>query len=486
MSINSFLQPSSRSAPIRDYAHADRIFRTDAFRLHPKFSFLYYVRINLSQDYSMLRSSHKTEIGSLVKTVSLPKFTTDLKTLNAYNRVNLVQTKLKYDPVIIKFHDDGADVIREFWYDYYSFYYRDSDHATSLYQSGHKYDLRQTDQWGYTLRKEGVVTQLITDIQIYSFHNKKFSEITLHNPVISSFRHGDHDYAQGAGILEHEMTVNFETVTYASGFFTEANFGADLLLKYDNNPSPISPPTVDGVSGTDLTYQNGQVVRASGQTNQFRGGSTNAGGSYSSAPGFGSPNVRTGSNITGPLARPGTQTKTSVFGTAAKGILGGVISSAIRGRNPLSQFTVPNASNLLFQAGSSVGGVTGQKLIAAGGLVRAGQTISRIGVGPGNFGTVAVALGALGQLGVRPENILPNVFGNKVTTNGTPVARQNTTGATTSSPKFPTVTTAPNNTSSSYGPPRYSDGRPATINDSRDAIPPSNQGRPGGGFGRFV
>jgi hypothetical protein len=229
------------------------------------------------------------------------------------------------------------------------------------------------------------------------------------------------------------------------------------------------------------------VVRASGQTNQFRGGSTNAGSSYSSAPGFGSPNVRTGSNITGPLARPGTQTRTSAFGTAAKGILGGVISSAIRGRNPLSQFTVPNASNLLFQAGSAVGGVTGQKLIATGGLVRAGQTIARNGVGPGNFGTVAVALGALGQLGVRPENILPNVFGNKVTTNGTAVARQNTTGAVTSSPNFPIVTTAPNNTSSSYySPPRYSDGRPTTINDSRDSIPPSNQSRPGGGFGRFV
>lgn len=482
MSINPYLQQVSPNSIIHDYAHADRIFRTDAFRLHPKFSFLYYVRINLSPDYSMLKSTSKTEIGSLVKTVSLPKFTVETKTLNAYNRVNLVQTKLKYDPVTIKFHDDGADVIREFWYDYYSFYYRDSDHATSLYQSGHKYNLRQTDQWGYTLRpgsKEGdsTVTQLITDIQIYSFHNKKFSEITLHNPVITSFRHGDHDYAQGTGILEHEMTVNYETVTYASGFFTEENFGSDMLLKYDTTPSDISPVNLGGVPGKDLTYQNGQVVRADGAVNQFRGGNTNSGAAFSGTPGFGSPNVRTGSNITGPLSNPGNQTKTSVFGTAAKGILGGMISSAIRGRNPLSQFTVPNASNLLFQAGSAIGGVTGQKLISVGGLVRAGQTIARNGVGPGNFGTVAVAIGALGQLGVRPENILPKVFGNKVTTNGAPVAQTSGPSVFSRTPSFPQVTTPANNTSSSYyGVPNYSDGRPATVNDSRATIPPSNQG----------
>ncbi len=503
MSINPFLQQVSTDTTIHDYAHADRVFRTDAFRLHPKFAFLYYVRINLSPDYSLLRSSHKTEIGSLVKSVSLPKFTMDTKTLNAYNRVNLVQTKLKYDPVVIKFHDDGADVIREFWYDYYSFYFRDSDHATSLYQSGHKYNLRPTDQWGYTPRDTGgketaaTITQLITDIQIFSFHNKKFSEVTLHNPVITSFRHGDHDYAQGTGILEHEMTLSYETVTYASGFFTEENFGADMLLKYDTTPSNINPPNLNGVPGQELAYQNGQVIKPSSQTVSYRGGNTNAPNTLALQAKAGPQGLRSGSNIVGPLGRPGQQTgtnmfgtptgqqgKSSVFGTAAKGILSGMISSAIRGRNPISQFTVPNASNLLYQAGSAVGGVTGQKIIASAGLLRAGQTIARNGVGPGNFGTVAVALGALGQLGVRPENILPNVFGGRATTNGSQVARTSGPTAVVSQPNFPTVNQPVNNSTSSYGPPNYSDGRPTTVNDSRAGLPSSNQARPST-YGRF-
>jgi hypothetical protein len=504
MSINPFLQQVSSDTTVHDYAHADRIFRTDAFRLHPKFAFLYYVRINLSPDYTLLKGTHKTEIGSLVKSVTLPKFNVENKTLNAYNRVNIVQTKLKYEPVTIKFHDDGADIIREFWYDYYSFYFRDSDHATSLYQGGHKYNLRQTDQWGFTPRETGgkeataAVTQLITDIQIFSFHNKKFSEVTLHNPVITSFRHGDHDYAQGTGILENEMVVNFETVTYASGFFTEENFGSDMLLKYDTTPSNISPANVNGVPGQELSYQNGQVFKPSSQTVPFRGGNTNAPNSLSMQPKAGAQFLRSGSNILGPLGRPGQQTgtnmfgtpagqrgKSSVFGTAAQGILSGMISSAIRGRNPLSQFSVPNASNLLYQAGSAVGGVTGQKIIASAGLLRAGQTIARNGVGPGNFGTVAVAIGALGQLGVRPENILPNVFGGRATTNGSGVARTSGPTATVSSPNFPTVNTPANNTTSSYySTPNYSDGRSVTVNDSRATFPSSNQGRPGS-YGRF-
>ena len=483
MSINPYLKEVGLNETIHDYAHADRIFRTDAFRLHPKFSFLYYVRINLDPTYTMMASVSQKEIGALVKTVSLPKFTIDTKTLNAYNRVNLVQTKLKYDPVTIKFHDDAADVIRKFWYDYYSFYYRDSDHPTSLYQAPHKYNLRPTDEWGYGLRgakaTKSDVTQLIRDIQIFSFQGKQFSEVTLHNPIISSFRHGDHDYSQGTGLMEHEMTVAFETVTYGSGFFTEDAFSSDMLLMYDKNSSAISPTETEGVRGTDLIYKDGQVIRASGGTNVYREGSTEASGTYSGNPGAGPQTIKKSN---------------SVFATAGKAILGGMISSAIRGRNPLSAFSAQNASSLLYQAGSAVGGPLGQKIIASGGLLKAGQSIMRNGVGPGNFGTVAVAVRSLGALGVRPENILSgakNIFSSKVTTNGSSVAQ--TTPASyygsSSTPNFPSVRSESAVETSKVGifsNPTYSDGKPTVMNDSPNLVPPSNQGRPGGGYGRFV
>jgi hypothetical protein len=244
----SFLKGISVDQQMKDYAHASYIFRTGNYRLAPKYQFLFYVRFNLNKEHSMYQGLNGTtgdtsEVGALVKTISLPKFTAELKTLNAYNRVNIVQTKLKYDPVTIRFHDDGADTIRKLWYDYYSFYYRDSDYADGLYGAPHKYLGRATDLWGYTLRdNDGKFdTRLINNIQIYSFHQKKFSEVTLHNPLISSFRHGEHDMAQGTGVMEQEMTVQFETVTYSSGYFTSENFGSDMLLNYDNKPSTMTP-----------------------------------------------------------------------------------------------------------------------------------------------------------------------------------------------------------------------------------------------------
>jgi hypothetical protein len=254
----SFLQGISVDSKMKDYAHASYIFRTSNYRLAPKYQFLFYVRFNLNKEHSMYQgprgNGDTSEVGALVKNISLPKFTAEVKTLNAYNRVNLVQTKLKYDPVTIKFHDDGADTIRKLWYDYYSFYYRDGDYTDALYGAPHKYLPRATDLWGYTLRdNDGKFdTRLINNIQIYSFHQKKFSEVTLHNPMITSFRHGEHDMAQGNGVMEQDMTVQFETVTYAAGYFTSENFGEDMLLHYDKTPSPMTPndtsPVVDGAT----------------------------------------------------------------------------------------------------------------------------------------------------------------------------------------------------------------------------------------------
>jgi hypothetical protein len=62
------------------------------------------------------------ETGLMAKTVNLPKFTIQNKTYNAYNRKTLQQERVNYDPVNITFHDDSADVVRKFWYDYFTFY----------------------------------------------------------------------------------------------------------------------------------------------------------------------------------------------------------------------------------------------------------------------------------------------------------------------------------------------------------------------------
>jgi hypothetical protein len=250
---------------LRDYQHAARIFTDNKFSLSPKYGFLFYVEFDFNPLVSGVvpkNSNPQTaqELGMLVKSVGLPKFSVDTKTHNAYNRKNIVQNKINYDPVSITFHDDQSDIVRNFWYDYYSFYYRDPDYADVTYTSPHKYQSRSTFDWGYTLRhtlSDGYTSyngnqpyQYIQAIRIYSLFKGKFSEYELINPIITSFKHGEHANTSDSGLMTHEMSVQYETVKYYTGYVTENNAGGFIDLHYDNTPSP-TPPSLDSGTRTD-------------------------------------------------------------------------------------------------------------------------------------------------------------------------------------------------------------------------------------------
>jgi hypothetical protein len=252
MSINRYLTPADGTPALRDYRHAARIFTDDNFRLSPKYGFLFYVEFVFNPDISLVSNDSRKELGMIVKSCSLPKFSIDTKTHNAYNRKNIVTNKIAYDPVSITFHDDQSDTVKNFWYDYYSFFFRDPDYAESTYNAAHKYQSRSSFDWGYTPRPtvgSGVQPyQYIQSIKIYSLYQKNFSEYQLINPTITSFRHGDH--ANGdSNILENQMTVQFETVKYLTGYTTSNTVGGYVDLHYDNTPSPIAP--ADGVGLVD-------------------------------------------------------------------------------------------------------------------------------------------------------------------------------------------------------------------------------------------
>ena len=270
MSINKFLTPA-RETVVRDYRHAARIFTDDNFRLSPKYGFLFYVEFdfnplitNISDQSLQYRGTGKgnapaRELGMLVKSATLPKFTIETKTHNAYNRKNIVQNSIKYDPVQIVFHDDQSDNVRNFWYDYYSFFFRDPDYADSTYNTPHKYQSRSSFDWGYSPRRQPVganlnghqAYQYIQAIRIYSLYQKNFSEYQLVNPTITAFKHGDHVNGE-TSLLSHEMTLQYETVKYLTGYTTANNVGGFIDLHYDSTPSPIAP-----IDGTDLV-DNGQ------------------------------------------------------------------------------------------------------------------------------------------------------------------------------------------------------------------------------------
>jgi hypothetical protein len=240
--------------------------------------------------------------------------------MNQYNRKRLIQTKIKYNPVTITFHDDGGDNVRNMWYNYYAYYYKDASQkygsdsntngsagASQNQQTGFGgwdrdiySDNRQVNDWGFIGESYNDGTSsangkppFFKDIRIAGFDkNHKYAEYVLINPIISGWQHDTYDYAQGNGIMENKMTIDYETVKYYDKAPNRSAVGFANPSHYDTRTSPIARPVstnsifgqgglLDVVDGISSDLQSGSVLGLIGavqkagtfyNTNQQAGG----------------------------------------------------------------------------------------------------------------------------------------------------------------------------------------------------------------------
>jgi hypothetical protein len=273
---------------LKDYAHASKTFRTNGYELAPRNKFLFHVYFNLntSEIPSLGRiytTSEKSVIGLLVKTVQLPTFSIDTETLNQYNRKRIIQKKINYQPVQLTMHDDGGDVSRLLWYNYYSYYYKDPNQqygsASNMNGSigqvanepGFSYNTRDiyspnrpVNDWGYIGESydqgnaggTGIGSggdqysgkpPFFRDITIYGMDQHKWASYVLINPLIKEWRHDDYNYSEGGGTMTNTMTIEYETVKYYRGAIggsrpdTNVKGFADPA-HYDNVRSSLARP----------------------------------------------------------------------------------------------------------------------------------------------------------------------------------------------------------------------------------------------------
>lgn len=290
----------------RDYTHASRVFRTNQYELKPRFKFLFHVSftINIQEIPALKGVFSNDEISNLslvVKTVDLPKYNIQNETLNQYNRKRVVQTRINYEPVTLTFHDDYGDNVRNMWYNYMSYYYKDPTQrylnpnntngslgASANRQAGFGYntrdiysDNRQVNDWGYIGESytDGTSSAsgkppFFRDIRIYGMDQRKFAEYILINPVITNWSHDQYDYAQGNGTMQNSMTIAYETVKYYSGDIganrpdTNVQGFADPA-HYDTRLSPIARP---GANAT-VFGQGGLLDAAGGIIEDLQSGS---------------------------------------------------------------------------------------------------------------------------------------------------------------------------------------------------------------------
>jgi hypothetical protein len=298
---------------LRDYTHAAKTFIPNAYQYAPKFKFLFHVYFEINTSAYSVGLPQDANFGLAVKTVKLPTYTFDTHQLNQYNRKRIVQTKIKYDPIDINFHDDNGNLIRNMWYNYYTYYYKDaskpvvsiSGQQAALIGTGSpnntNYNTRNiyaksitgdTD-WGYigeSSDSPATNTQaangqtkipFFKNITIFGFNQRNYVAYTLINPIISRFAHDTYNYTEGNGVMENNMTIDYETVKYFQGALdgampsnTVPGFGMEA--HFDKTLSPIARPgsqstilgqggIIEGIFGTTLKDADGKEILRDGQ-----------------------------------------------------------------------------------------------------------------------------------------------------------------------------------------------------------------------------
>jgi hypothetical protein len=220
---------------LRDYAHAAQTFRSNGFDRAGKTKYLFQAVFNINKSATQLQIPLR-ELSVLVKKIELPKYTIEAREMNQYNRKQLNYTKIKYNPINITFHDDNGNQIRELWRSYYNYYFSDGRYDPSAYNYNDKYSERINNAWGLDA---GSTAPFFTSIDIYSMHAGEAMEISLMNPMITSFGHDTHDYANGGDLMEHQMQITYTSVKYQNGYWNAVPGFGDSPL-YDSTPSDLA------------------------------------------------------------------------------------------------------------------------------------------------------------------------------------------------------------------------------------------------------
>jgi hypothetical protein len=266
---------------VGDWRHATRLFIDDTYRLSPRTKFLFYVRFDIDKSVHKSPSftaKHSDEVGLLVKSADLPKYSFDTITKNQYNRKKISYKSINYDPVTITMHDDSAGIVNALWAIYYGYYIADRNNQLQAYSDTklmRKDDIRIGYRYGLD---NNISNPLFRSVSIYTMSRRRFLGYTLVNPRIKSWNHGDVDYSAGSETLSSVMTLEYETVIYSGGNVSVNSPTGFATLHYDNLPSPLS--VAGGGTGT-LTGEGGVLA---GLESIF--GSVSDGSAFSSPGGF--------------------------------------------------------------------------------------------------------------------------------------------------------------------------------------------------------
>jgi hypothetical protein len=242
----------------RDFRNA-YTFRPD--QTPPRQKFQGYVNFVVNRSlyaetwYTEGGSALRSQIGSLVRTASLPEleFKTEIK--NSYNRKRIVNTGVEYQPIDIKVFDTINNEWLTLFMKYFSYHYMnpknknnanrdivgseldDSDIRASEFGPGSDWE---SNEYGYNLN---LISNFFERIDYVLYHGNKGVQYSLTNPVMTRFRTGEIDYAS-SDVMEFDMTFEYESFT----IHENVNFDLSTfdLSRFENARNFTGPAFVPG------------------------------------------------------------------------------------------------------------------------------------------------------------------------------------------------------------------------------------------------
>lgn len=233
---NSILDQLTGRVYLRDYTHAQKNFLPGGMANAGKVKFTFHTWFQINP--SAYQPPTGQNYGLLVKTIKLPTFNINVQEMNQYNRKRLIQSKIKYQPIEITFHDDNMSQVTAMWDAYYRYNYADAwnpivapfSNAPAIkdYNRRNIYDpsISGDTEYGYRgdARSEGgnradggEKIPFFNNITVYGMWAGQYIAYTLINPIITSYDHDTYDYADGGGTMQNRMTIDYETVIYNTG-----------------------------------------------------------------------------------------------------------------------------------------------------------------------------------------------------------------------------------------------------------------------------
>jgi hypothetical protein len=247
-----YLINSDSELHLRDARHAMQLFTEHGHALGPKTKFLYHVVFEYAAPLDKIANSsaYRKELGVLVSSIDLPKYKATVDIKNQYNRKKRVQTRIDYDEINVKFHDDNTGLTRAMLEEYYKYYFKDGHKNAAV----KPIDFGQRDKFRSQVPRYGLDNDtngpFFSHIRIYQLARHNWFSYTLINPILTAWGHDDMEYKDGNSTMENSMTVAYEGVLYNTGSIQNGNEPVgftDSETRYDQVHSPLN--TLEAVQG---------------------------------------------------------------------------------------------------------------------------------------------------------------------------------------------------------------------------------------------